>query len=177
MAGRLMLLCLLLAGGVPAAAQDGPYKSVGGWSIYRNDGNCAAYTTFQDDEMVGFSYDASNGATRISFTNIDATSLKKNDRRPIDIVLLFPAGTMDNMFESSRFNILVGDDGRRMFTSQWMKRPALSDLKNALTIGFFYKERKIASYSLKGTAVALKEVERCSMDLHNINPRDVFAGE
>jgi hypothetical protein len=165
----------LLAGSVAATAA--PIDKIAGWSIYRNESNCSAYSVFSNNEALGIAYDASDRSTRIVFTNADAKSLTKGDTRPIDIYLKRADGTIDNSREGTEFSLGIDSDGSRVFVSQALAEPALADLKNAVAIVLFYKDRKIAAYSLAGTAAALAAVERCSMKVHHIDPKDVFAGE
>lgn len=171
------LVLALSVGMSAAAADDDPIDEIGAWSIYRNATNCAAFSAFADEEFVGIYYDASDRSTWIVFTDVDATSLDDGDARTIDIYLERADGSIDDGWEGVEFTLGVGGDGRRLFVSQDLDEPALSDFKKARTIGFFYKDRKIAAYDLAGTAAALGAVERCSMGVHGINPRDVFAGE
>lgn len=174
---RLILsaLAVLLASATQTMAA--PIDKIAGWSIYRNEANCAAYSVFSDNEMLGISYDASDRSTKIVFTNADAKSLGEGDTRVIDVYLKRPDGTIDNHWEGVDFTLGTNPDGGRVFVSRNLEEPALADLKNATTIVLFYKDRKIAAYNLAGTSAALNAVERCSMKVHHIDPKDVFAGE
>ncbi|HEX7711311.1 MAG TPA: hypothetical protein VF418_10280 [Sphingomonadaceae bacterium] len=172
---RLFALALFLASSMPATAA--PIDKIAGWSIYRNEDNCSAYSVFSNNELFGIAYDASDRSTKIVFTNADAKSLDEGDTRTIDIYLKRADGTIDNSREGTEFTLGVDSDGSRVFVSRNLAEPALADLKNATAIVLFYKDRKIAAYNLAGTAAALSAVERCSMKVHHIDPKDVFAGE
>jgi hypothetical protein len=173
---KLVLPALLLASAAPALAAK-PIDRVAGWSIYRNESNCSAYSAFADNELLGISYDASDRSTRLVFTNADADSLAEGDARTIDVFLKRTDGTLDDHWRGIEFTVGANPDGSRVFVSRALEEPALKDFKNAGSVVLFYKDRKIAAYDLAGTAAALGAVERCSMKVHHINPRDVFAGE
>ena len=173
---RLFALTLLLASSSAAIAAK-PIDRVAGWSIYKNKTDCSAYSVFADDESVGISYDASDRSTSIVFTNADATSLAEGDTRTIDIYLKAADGSLDDGWRGTAFTVSTDAQGRRIFVSQKLMEPALTDLKNAAAVTFFYNDKMIAAYQLAGTAAALSKVEQCSMKVHHINPKDVFAGE
>ena len=160
-----------------ASADEHSYKEVSGWRIFQNEKDCSAIAGFTDDEYVAFFYDASTKSTSVVFTDRDSTSLEEYEKRNLDIMLLKANGKLDDGWESTEFTVLVNDDDRRVFRSQSLDDPALADFRGARAIGFFYKQKKIASYDLAGSGAALREVERCSQRIHNINPKDVFAGE
>lgn len=167
---------LLLASPTAAIAAK-PIDHVGSWSIYRNKTTCSAYSTFADGESLGISYDASDRSTSVVFTNANATSLAQGDTRTIDIYLKRPDGSLDDSRRGTGFTIDTDSGGRRIFVSGELPEPALSDFENASAVTFFYNDKMIAAYQLTGSAAALKTVEQCSMKLHDINPKDVFAGE
>lgn len=167
---------LLLASSTAALAAK-PVDHVGGWSIYQNKTDCSAYSLFADDEMLGVTYDASDRSTSIVFTNAAATSLAEGDTRTIDIYLKAADGSLDDGWRATVFTVSTDPQGRRIFVSQKLMEPALADFKNASAVTFFYNDKKIAAYQLAGTAAALGKVEQCSMKVHHINPKDVFAGE
>lgn len=160
----LLPLAALLCGS-QAMAQDGPFKQVGGWSLYRNEANCSAYMLFDNDEAVGFTYDAPARSTRVTFTDADAASLEEGDSPSIDILLRQPDGTVDDTWESTVFLVTVDEDGRRTLSSRWLGPPALERFRNAAILGFFDQDREMGIFSLKGTAAALEEVKDCSMQL------------
>jgi hypothetical protein len=111
------------------------------------------------------------------FTDADATSLNQGDTRTIDVYLKRTDGSLDEGWQATAFTVDTDPDGRRIFVSQKLKEPALADLEQATAVTFFYNDKEIAAYQLAGSAAALKAVEQCSMKVHNINPKDVFAGE
>lgn len=166
----------LVFAGSAALGADEALKVVAGWRIYENDADCSAITVFTDDELVGIFYDASDRTTQVLFTDQDSTSLAEGDKRTLDIILKRSDGTIDDGWEATEFSVKIFEDGRRVFVSQWLEDPALADFKRAVAVGFFYNDRKIGAYNLGGTGAALREVERCSQRVHNINPRDPFAG-
>lgn len=171
---RLALTLILMA--TPAISEENShYTEVGGWYIYRHSNDCSAISTFEDDEMVSFSYNAKDKTTQVMFSYKDGTSLKENDEKTLGVYIIRPNGKLDDGWDSVKFFAIVGSDGLPSLVSQPLKAPALEDFKKALTIGFFYDGNKIGSYKLQGTDAALSEVERCSQRIHNINPRDVFA--
>jgi hypothetical protein len=173
---RSPALLLLLATSTAVLAAK-PIDRVAGWSIYRNKADCSAYSVFADDESVGISYDASDRATSIVFTDADATSLDEGDTRTIDIYLKRTDGSLDDRWKGTEFTVGTDADKRRIFVSAKLDEPALNDFKNATAVTFFYNDKKIAAYQLAGSAAALKAVKQCSQRLHHINPNDVFAGE
>lgn len=173
---KFIAVALFLASSTPTFAAHS-IDRIAGWSIYRNETNCSAYSEFTDDEFLGISYDASARWTWIIFTDADAKSLDEGDKRTIDVYLKRPDGSIDDSWEGIEFTLQKNSDGRRIFLSQNLGEPALSDLKNATAIVFFYKDRKIAAYSLAGSSAALSSVERCSMGIHHIDSKDVFAGD
>ena len=107
----------------------------------------------------------------------DATSLTAGDTRMIDIYLKRTDGSLDDSRRGTAFTVDTDPDGRRIFVSDKLMEPALSDFENATAVTFFYNDKQIAAYQLTGSAAALKAVEQCSMQVHHINPKDVFAGE
>jgi YD repeat-containing protein len=151
-------------------ADNGSYAKVGGWSLYRNQTNCSAYLMFDNDEAVGFNYDARNRSTRVTFTDARATSLKAGNGPVLDILLRRADGTVDHSWESTPFVVTVAEDGRRTLSSRWLPPPALESFRTAAYVGFFDKQRQIGVFSLKGTSAALQEVKNCSMRVHNIEP-------
>ena len=170
----LVPLAALLCGS-QAMADNGPYKQVRGWSLYRNETNCSAYMMFDTNEAVGFTYDAPGRSTRVTFSDARATSLKDGDSPSLDILLRQPDGTVDHAWESTVFIVSVDEEGRRTLTSRWLGPPALDDFMSAAVVGFFDEDREIAVFSLKGTASALEEVKDCSMRLSTSNPQDASA--
>ena len=167
---------LLLARSSAAIAAK-PIDRVAGWSIYKNKTDCSAYSVYADNESVGITYDASDRSTAIVFTNANATSLAEGDTRVIDIYLKRPDGSLDDHLKGTEFTVGNDAGGGRIFVSAKLAEPALSDFKNAGAVTFFYNDKKIAAYQLTGSAAALNAVERCSLQLHHINPKDVFASE
>jgi YD repeat-containing protein len=149
----------------PAAAADGAYKQVRGWSIYRNETHCSAYMMFENGEAVGFSYDAPGRSTRIIFSDKNATTLEDGASPSLDVLLRQPDGTVDHSWERTVFMVTVDDDGRRTLSSRWLGPPSLESFKSATLVGFYDGERQIGVFNLRGTAAALQEVERCSATL------------
>jgi hypothetical protein len=172
---KLLTAALLLLAAPAFAEDDGSYTTVGEWSIYRNTDECSALATYEDNEIVGFFYDAKEKTTRVMLTYKDGTSLKNTEKRTLAIYIIRPNGRLDDGWDSVKFTVVVGSDGLPSLISQPLEHPALDDFKKALKIGFYYNDKMIGSYNLKGTGAALREVERCSQRLHKINPRDVFA--
>src|SRR5690606_15410192 len=112
--------------------------------------------------------DALSRSTRVTFSNAHAISLKDGDNPSIDILLRQPDGTVDDTWKSTVFLVTIDDEGRRTMSSRWLGPPALENFGNAAFLGFYDKDREIGVFSLKGTAAALKEVQACSMRLHDI---------
>lgn len=166
---------LTTACSAPALARE-PYKEVAGWSLYRNETNCSAAASYRNDEMLMISYNAADKATRVTFTYKEGTSLKRGDKRDIDIILVMPGRRIDNGWRSKEFTVDVLDDGVRALASRWLEPPALSDLKRASRIGFYYNDKLAGAFDLRGTYTALSELELCSMAVHGFNPDDIFAG-
>jgi len=160
----LVPLAALLCG-PQATAQDGAYKKVGSWSIYRNDGHCSAYSLFENREAVGFTYDAPGRSTRVVFTDANATNLRDGASPSLDVLLRYSDGTVDHSFARTVFMVTVDDDGRRTLTSRWLGPPSLDSFKKAAFVGFYDGDRQIGVFSLRGTAAALQEVERCAASL------------
>ena len=165
-AGVLLTLGITLCG-FHAAAQDGPYDEVRGWSLYRNDTNCSAFMVFDNDEAVGFTYDAPGRSTRVTFSNADAETQEDGDTATLDVLLRRPDDTIDRSWTSTVFLVTVADDGRRTLSSRWLGPPSLEDFRNAAGIGFFDGDREIGSFSLRGTAAALDAVKKCSAALRD----------
>ena len=162
----LVSLAALLCGS-QAIAQDGAYKTVGGWSIYRNETHCSAYMMFENREAVGFTYDAPGRSTRIVFSDANATSMKDGASPTLDVLLRMPDETVDHSWERTVFMVTVDDDGRRTLTSRWLGPPALETFRKATLVGFYDGERQIGVFNLRGTAAALQEVEQCSKALRS----------
>lgn len=162
---KALVLLAALTGWFPALAADGPYKEVGGWSLYRNETFCSAYMMFDNDEAVGFTYDAPGRSTRIIFSDARATSLADGDSPTLDILLRQSDGTVDKTWEGTVFMVAVDEDGRRTLSSRWLGPPALESFKNAAYVGFYDEDREIGVFNLAGTAAALQEVEQCARQL------------
>ncbi len=168
-------LALLLFATPAQSTESGYYKDVRGWSIFRNDKDCAAISMFENKEALGFNYNAKKRTTEIFFTYKDGTSLVDADTRTLAVYIEEPNGQMDDGWDSVEFTALVAKEKAPLLWSQPLKDPALEDFKRATKMAFFYNDKKIATYNLSGTGAALLEVERCSQQLHNINPNDVFS--
>jgi YD repeat-containing protein len=162
----LVPLAALLCGS-QVMANDGSYKQVRGWSLYRNATNCSAFMMFDNGEAVGFTYDAPGRSTRVTFSDAEARSLDDGASPTFDILLRRPDGTVDNTWESTVFMVSVDEDGRRTLSSRWLGPPALESFMNASSVGFFDGDREIGVFSLSGTAAALQEVRQCSTGLRN----------
>lgn len=160
----LVPLAALLCG-AQAVAQGGAYKTVSGWSIYRNETHCSAYLMFENREAVGFTYDAPGRSTRVVFTDANATTLRDGASPSLDVLLRYPDGTVDHSWARTVFMVTVDDDGRRTLTSRWLGPPSLDSFKKASFVGFYDGDRQIGVFSLRGTAAALQEVERCAAGL------------
>lgn len=146
----------------PTLAQDGAYKQVGGWHIYRNDTHCSAYLMFENREVVGFTYDGPGRSTRVVFTDANATTMEDGASPTLDVLLRYPDGKVDHTFASTVFMVTVDDDGRRTLTSRWLGPPSLESFRKASLLGFYDGDRQIGVFNLRGTAAALQEVERCA---------------
>jgi hypothetical protein len=146
-------------------ADDGAYRQVSGWSIYRNESNCSAYMMFENREAVGFTYDAPARSTRIIFSDANATSLRDGASPTLDVLLRMPDGTVDHSWAGTVFMVTVDDDGRRTLTSRWLGPPSLDSFRNATLVGFYDGDRQIGVFNLRGTAAALQEVDRCATAL------------
>ena len=166
-----VLLC-----GSQAMANDGAYEQVKGWSLYRNQSNCSAYMMFENNEAVGFTYDAPGRSTRVTFSDAGPSSLEEGDSPALDILLRQPDGTVDGTFKSTVFMVTVDEDGRRTLSSRWLGPPALESFMNASFIGFFDEDREIGVFNLKGTAAALEEVKQCAMRLSTSSTQGAAAG-
>jgi len=151
----------------PAMASEGSYKQVRGWSLYRNETHCSAYMMFDNNEAVGFTYDAPGRSTRIIFSDARATSLEDGDSPTLDILLRQSDGTVDHTWEDTVFMVAVDEDGRRTLSSRWLGPSALQSFMNAAHVGFYDGNREIGVFDLAGTAAALEEVEHCSRQLRN----------
>ena len=146
-------------------AQDGSYKQVRGWSLYRNEANCSAYMMFDNGEALGFTYDAPGRSMRVVFSDANLTSLDDGDSPTLDVLLREPDGTVDHMWEGTVFMVTVDEDGRRTLTSRWLGPPSLESFKGASVVGFYDGEQQISVFNLAGTAAALGEVEDCANQL------------
>lgn len=169
----LVPLAALLCGSQAMANEA--YKQVRGWSLYRNETNCSAFMVFDNNEAVGFTYDAPGRSTRVTFSDENATSLGDGDSTSVDILLRQPNGTVDDTWESTLFMVTVDEDGRRTLTSNWLGPPALESFRSAASVGFFDGNRQIGVFSLSGTAAALEEVKQCSARQSNIDPQNASA--
>ncbi len=153
--------------GPQAMANAGPYTQVRGWSIYRNETNCSAYMMFDNDEALGFTYDAPARSLRITFSDARMTWLSDGDNPTFDVLLRQPDGTVENSWESTVFSVTVEEDGRRNLSSRWLGPPALDDFRAAAVVGFYEDDRELRVFSLAGTGAALNEVEDCARRLRN----------
>ena len=159
---KLMAAVAVLLSGPVAVANEGSYKQVRGWSLYRNESNCSAFMMFENNEAVGFTYDAPGRSTRVTFSDAEATSYEDGASPTLDILLRQPDGTVDNALEDTVFMVTVDEDGRRTLTSRWLGPPALDSFRTAALVGFFDGDREIGIFNLSGTAAALEEVRQCS---------------
>jgi hypothetical protein len=168
LAGAIALTCAQ-----SAAAESRKYE-VAGWTIGAYDTGCMAIMTFKDDETVAFKFDARDSMTRVSFTDVNATSLGEGDERKLSILLVAQDGSFDDRWSDVDFEVSVLNSGERQFISKRLGPPALEGFRRASVVAFLYDGKMIGSYSLKGTSAALAEVRRCSFREQDIDPGDVF---
>jgi hypothetical protein len=155
------------------AGTNEPYTNVRGWSIYRNSDNCLAMRNYERGLLV-VRYDAKPQLTTISFSYPEGTSLKDGDEKPVRMYFLRQNGSLDSGWATAQFKVqIIGSEAT--LSSPGLQNPALSDIRSAKTVGFFYNDKVIRAFNLTGNAEALDEVKRCSMQVNNLNPKDVFA--
>jgi hypothetical protein len=155
----------------PKAA--GPYKVVQGWSLYRYSDNCLGIAVYKLGNLA-VRYDAKPHTTTVAFSYPDGTSLSEGDEKTIAMYLVKQDGSLDSGWKSLKFTTrIIGN--KPLLTSPKLLDPAFSDLHSAKTVGFFYNDKLILSFDLKGLGAALDEIKQCSMQVNNLNPRDVFA--
>lgn len=153
---------------------NGPYTSIGRWSIYRNTESCTAVGRYKDNSFFSVRYYAKTHGTVIGFSYPDGTSLNEGDERAVAIYLVSADGTLDDGWKAAKFTVQVFE-GIRILSSFRLDDPALSDLRSAKQIGFFYNDKIVSAFNLDGLRDAIGEVSKCSLRVNNINPKDVFA--
>lgn len=150
------------------------YVSVEGWDIYKNETSCTAVASFKSNNAISVRYFAKTHGVVVGFSYPEGTSLKEGDKRTANIVLVKPNGSVDDGWRSIKFTTRVYD-GIPVLNSDLLDDPALSDIKSAKQIGFFYKEKLVTAFPLNGIHNAITEVTRCSQRVNGLNSTDVFA--
>ena len=153
------------------AANAGPTEigEFGGFTLFRGDERCSIIANFDGDETMVVSYDASLKAANIAFTNHDATSLGQGDKRTLNVYFV-DGGRLDDGWEGTEFTASVEDSGDRMLISQNLDPAFLQDFAEGSGIGFFYGDKKITSYDLKGSAAAISALRNCSIRTRRTEP-------
>ena len=161
----------------PAVDLDQPMAEVDGWSIYRNslDKTCHAISLYENGEGVIVFYDAAHKDSKVAFTEKNATSLKDDEERTINVYLQKNTGKIDDGWEDVKFTAHITEQGRPMLFSQSLLPPFLDDFAKSRSLAFFYGTKKIAAYKLGKSADVAKALRKCAMKEAGINPLDPFA--
>lgn len=165
---------LVFSSSVSPAESKEAERHVGGFSLYRNDDNCTIIASYTDGESVLVRYDGKTKDVNIAFTNKNATSLTENDEKKIKIYFV-DGKKLDDGWGETSFSVSIENNGTRMLVSQPMDAQLLDDFAKNDAVGFFYGDKMIASYTLKGSGEAIPALKTCAMQVAGINPNDPFA--
>lgn len=175
---KSLMIALALAASGPAESE---IKMVQDWGIYENDdgSGCTMLQAFNDRQsgkvsVLHLDFSAKDKDASVGFSNFTATSLQTGETKSLKIVFLGARGSFDDGWDERDFRVYVNDEGARTFLSERLDREFLDDFAKNTVIGFFTGETLVSSFELKGSAEAVRELERCSFRVHGLNIKDPF---
>jgi TonB family protein len=162
------------------------FQEVGTFTVFQQAENdeCRALTSFKSQEygqeVFAASYSVRENRVVLTFTSNLTTSLP--ERGEVDVELVFLENGSEDYDDgwSDRTTSYSRDDKGRYyfnmgFSGSENAKQILEDLAKSVTIGFFYEDKMITGFPLKGSAKAVSALEACAFAIADLNPRDPFA--
>lgn len=151
------------------------YGTTSKWVLFRSfkDDMCAAVTVFSDDAKLSLHWEPRSETMTVFYETPILQSLKSG-REYIVGVSFVKGEELDGKWGEVTATASRTEDGVPQFFFKLPGKDALADIAASNLMGITYKDKIVASLSLKDSAVMVQQLRRCSTQIIANHPIDPF---
>lgn len=149
-------------------------KTLGQWSIIKNDNNCAMMASFESGSQIWIGFDSGHNVTRVSVANPKFQAITDNAAYDLQVAFI-TNGVLDEGWGTVHARGMVLDSRTKAFIFSTQGSEILNDFAKGTTFGVWRGEVLVTSLALDGAAVAVSELRRCAAKTLKEHPIDPFA--
>lgn len=169
---KLIFAMTLVGMSAPASAASTLIGEVSGWSLYDEQGSCAASTLYEGDVFVRVAYDFGENSVLFTVTNPAWESVKMGER--YKVLMKFSNG--EEWPDTSAWGLRTDSSETRLTGLQMHLdgEDFLPDFAASAAVSITMGDTRLAVLSLKGTRLVAQRLSRCAVDGFKRYPPDPF---